>query len=87
MPIRMNASMIPQTVPNRPMNGVTLPVVARKPIIFSIRATSALEALVRARLRFSRRAPSSRGGRGLLLGQVGHLLEAGLEDGGQGLPG
>src|SRR4030043_861977 len=55
MPILRKASMMPQTVPKRPMKGVTLPVVARKPIFFSNRETSAFDALVRTRLRLSRR--------------------------------
>src|SRR4030042_7045858 len=55
MPILRNASMMPQTVPKSPMKGVTLPVVARKPILFSNRETSAFDALVRTRLRLSRR--------------------------------
>ncbi len=52
-PMRMKEIMMPQTVPKRPMNGETLPVVARKNIIFSRRETSELEALRRARLRLS----------------------------------
>src|SRR4030042_3897702 len=52
-PMRKKEIMIPQTVPKRPMNGETLPVAARKNIIFSRRDTSALEALSRARLRLS----------------------------------
>src|SRR4030042_5838218 len=53
MPILRKASMMPQTVPKRPMNGVTLPVVARKPIIFSSREISEFEALSRERLMLS----------------------------------
>jgi hypothetical protein len=49
----MNDIMMPQTVPRRPMKGETLPVVARKNIIFSRRAISPLEALRRARWRLS----------------------------------
>ncbi len=55
-PMRKKASMIPQTVPKRPMNGVTVPVVARKLIIRSIRAISWLAAFWRARFRVSIRA-------------------------------
>ena len=54
IPMLRKASMIPQTVPNSPIKGVTLPVVARKFIIFSIREISRLEALTRARLMLSR---------------------------------
>ena len=39
-----NASMMPQTVPNRPMKGVTPAVVASQDMPFSTRRTSSVEA-------------------------------------------
>ena len=73
--------MIPQTVPKRPMKGVTLPVVARKPIIFSIRAISWLDGLVAGPgLRVSIALRGSARVAGPVLRQVGELLEAGLEE-------
>ena len=44
---------MPQTVPNRPMNGVALPVVARKETDRAIRSDSRNCALRTARLRLS----------------------------------
>src|SRR3990170_8013199 len=40
------AFMIPQTVPNRPMKGVALPVVARKGRYVSMSAISSLDAFL-----------------------------------------
>ncbi len=46
-PIPRNAFMMPHTVPNRPMNGVALAVVARNPRLRS-RSPSWTEALLRS---------------------------------------
>src|SRR5215813_7848384 len=43
LPNPENASIIPQTVPNNPLNGVTEPVVASHVIPFSTRRTSSAE--------------------------------------------
>ena len=48
-PISSKALMIPQTVPNNPMNGVTLAVVARKVTRRSSRVTSPVAARTSAR--------------------------------------
>ena len=48
-PMLSNAAMIPQTVPNRPMNGVMLAVVARKVTRLSSRLTSMEAARISAR--------------------------------------
>ncbi len=53
-PIPIKESIMPHTVPKRPIKGVTLPVVAKKLIIFSNRATSLLEALMSDLLMLSR---------------------------------
>ena len=52
-PIPRKEFMIPQTVPNKPIKGVVLPVVARKGTIRVMRVVSALMARRRARLIFS----------------------------------
>ena len=44
LPRPEKASMMPQTVPNRPMNGETEPVVASQDMPFSARRTSSAEA-------------------------------------------
>ena len=44
IPICRNASIIPQTVTNRPIKGAVLPVVARKPRFFSSRDIYEVEA-------------------------------------------
>ncbi len=49
-PMDRNECMIPHTVPNSPINGVVLPVVARKSSRRDRRATSRLMALLRTRL-------------------------------------
>jgi len=53
-PMASKAFMIPQTVPKRPMNGVTVAVVARKLKRRSSRVCSAVAARAKARERDSR---------------------------------
>src|SRR6187399_2977450 len=79
-PISSNALMIPQTVPNSPMNGVTLAVVARNVTRRSSRVASTVAARTSARERESR--PRTGGG-GVHAGAAHllvHLGVAGLED-------
>ncbi len=65
-PMAWNAFMIPHTVPNRPMNGVTLPVVARSPRFRSSRSASAAAASsTRRRTLSSTRSRASSGMEGL----------------------
>jgi len=60
-PIPWNADMIPMTVPNRPMNGVMLAVVARNGTHFSSLATSTIVARSSARSSASRLLNVGRG--------------------------
>ena len=48
-PMDRKECMIPQTVPNKPIKGVVLPVVARNSSRYDRRSTSRLVALLRAR--------------------------------------
>ena len=48
-PIPLKVSMMPQTVPKRPIKGLALPVVARKPRVLSNFVLSESRALFRAR--------------------------------------
>jgi hypothetical protein len=61
-PMSPNASMIPQTVPNRPMNGDTLAVVARNETRRSSRVASTVAARASARESDSRLFTVGRGG-------------------------
>jgi hypothetical protein len=60
-PIPLKVSMIPQTVPNRPMKGLALPVVARNPRAVSIFVVSELQARFIARSTLSIAAMSPTG--------------------------
>ena len=53
-PISRKASMIPQTVPKRPMKGVTVAVVAKKVILLSRLSTPSLRRCVTSRSMMSR---------------------------------